>query len=178
MGKLTEEKIASIIKTFGRTKSYKETAEIEHTNWKTVKKHIVASKQKSAEGSEAVRSIVPANGGNRGLVEGEKESTSPPTSEYSIYDRFLSSRGSLAAAAFAQFRHGKGPVDVVISLRIPPEEVESLYEEFVKLEGGVHLPKEAKDNLDAFMTKFNIHSLRKLTGRIMAEEKKIKSKKK
>lgn len=61
-----------------------------------------------------------------------------------------SSRGELAADAFDMLKHGATPIDIVIRLKLAPEEVEDLLQRFHKL-GGEGTPRPcATPGCDAY----------------------------
>jgi hypothetical protein len=51
-GRLTKERIESIVKTFNKTKSYKETGRIEGVDWKTVKVHLPSTQDTKKQAAE------------------------------------------------------------------------------------------------------------------------------
>lgn len=60
MGRLTKEKIESIVKTFNKTKSYKKTGMIEGVDWKTVKAHLPSAQETKKQAAERPNDVAAA----------------------------------------------------------------------------------------------------------------------
>lgn len=60
MGRLTKEKIESIVKTFSKTKSYKKTGRIEGVDWKTVKAHLPSGQETKKRATERPNDVAAA----------------------------------------------------------------------------------------------------------------------